>query len=88
MRPKLNLEDQISVFMSPRDSVAQLYHQAPGSLFVSFCDSQGFGRGILTRLHMWFTSMLLFKEPAEFLKDLWTQCQVSSFAYAFSVKDF
>jgi hypothetical protein len=31
--------------------VAQLYPQAPGSLFVTY-DSQGYGVGILTRLHM------------------------------------
>jgi hypothetical protein len=44
------MEDQVSVFRSRRDSVAQLYPQAPGSLFVSFYDSQGYGGGILTRL--------------------------------------
>jgi hypothetical protein len=31
--------------------VAQLYLQAPGSLFVTFYDSQGYGTGILTSLH-------------------------------------
>jgi hypothetical protein len=40
LRPTLNLEDQVSVFMSPRDMVAQLYPQAPGTLFVAFYDSQ------------------------------------------------
>jgi hypothetical protein len=38
--------------MSPIDRVVQLYPQAPGSLFVSFSDSQGYCGGILTRLHM------------------------------------
>jgi hypothetical protein len=43
-----NLEDQVSVFtgMSPRDRGAQLYHQPPGSLFIAFYDSQGYGRCI------------------------------------------
>jgi hypothetical protein len=37
--------------MYPSDGVAQLYPQAQGSLFVAL-DSQGYGGGILTRLHM------------------------------------
>jgi hypothetical protein len=37
--------------MSPGDRVAQLHPQAPGSLFVAFYDSQGYGGGILTHLH-------------------------------------
>jgi hypothetical protein len=37
--------------MSPSDRVAQLYPQAPGYLYVSLYDSQGYGGGILTRLH-------------------------------------
>jgi hypothetical protein len=36
--------------MSPIDTVAQLYLQAPSSLFV-FCGSQAYGGGIVTRLH-------------------------------------
>jgi hypothetical protein len=51
LHPIPNLEDQVPVFMSPSDRVAQLYPQAPGSLFVAFCDSQGYGGSILTRLH-------------------------------------
>jgi hypothetical protein len=51
LRPIPNLEDQVSVFMSPSDRVAQLYPQAPGYLFVAFYDSQGYGGGILIRLH-------------------------------------
>jgi hypothetical protein len=31
--------------------VAQLYSQAPGSIFVAFYDSQGDDGGILTQLH-------------------------------------
>jgi hypothetical protein len=52
LHPIPNLEDQVSIFMSPGDRVAQLYAQAPGSLFVVFYDSQGYGKGILTCLHM------------------------------------
>jgi hypothetical protein len=37
--------------MYPNDRVAQLYPQAPGSLFVAFYDLQGYGGGILTCLH-------------------------------------
>jgi hypothetical protein len=39
LRPTPNLEDRVSVFMSPSDKVAQLYPQAPGSLFVALYDS-------------------------------------------------
>jgi hypothetical protein len=51
LRPTPNLEDQIPVFLSPSDRVAQLYPQASGFLFVSFYVLQGYGGGILTRLH-------------------------------------
>jgi hypothetical protein len=47
-----NMEDQVPVFMSPSDRVAQLYPQAPGSLLIAFHVSQGYGGGILTRIHM------------------------------------
>jgi hypothetical protein len=46
-----NLEDQVSVFMFPSDRAAQLYPQVPGSLFVAFYDSQGYGVGVLIRHH-------------------------------------
>jgi hypothetical protein len=36
----------------PRDRVAQLYPQTPGSLSVASYESQGYGGGILTGLHM------------------------------------
>jgi hypothetical protein len=51
LNPTPNLEDQIPVFMSPSDMVAQLYSQALGSLSVAIYDSQGYGGGIITRLH-------------------------------------
>jgi hypothetical protein len=35
----------------PRNSVTQLHSQAPGSLFDAFYNSQGYGGGILIRLH-------------------------------------
>jgi hypothetical protein len=47
----LNLEGQVPIFVSHRSRVSQLYPQALGSLFVASYDSQGYGRGILTRLH-------------------------------------
>jgi hypothetical protein len=34
----------------PSDRMALLYSQAPGSIFVAY-DSQGYGGGIVTRLH-------------------------------------
>jgi hypothetical protein len=37
--------------MSSSDRVAQLYLQAPGSLFLSFYDLQGYGGNALTSLH-------------------------------------
>jgi hypothetical protein len=51
LRAAPNLEDQVSIFISPTDRVAQLHPQAPGSLSVAFHDSQGYGGGILTHLH-------------------------------------
>jgi hypothetical protein len=51
LRQTPNLEDQFPVFMSPSDRVAQLYAQAPGSFFVAFYGSLGYGGGILIRLH-------------------------------------
>jgi hypothetical protein len=46
-----NLEGQVPVFIYPSYRVAQLYPRALGSLFVASYDSQGYGGGILTRLH-------------------------------------
>jgi hypothetical protein len=51
IRNSPNLEGQVPVFMSSRNRVAQLYLRALGSLFVASYDSQGCGRGILTRPH-------------------------------------
>jgi hypothetical protein len=48
--PTPNLEDQVSVLMSPSDRVAQLYPKASGSLFVTY-DLQGYSGSILTRHH-------------------------------------
>jgi hypothetical protein len=47
-----NLEDQVPVLMSHSYRMAQLYSQALGSLYIAIYDSQGYGGGILTRLHM------------------------------------
>jgi hypothetical protein len=37
--------------MFPSERVAQLYSQAPSSLFIAFYDSQGYGGYILIHLH-------------------------------------
>jgi hypothetical protein len=50
MRPAPNPEDQVPVFMSPSDSVAQLYI-GTGFTFFAFCVSKGYGGGILTHFH-------------------------------------
>jgi hypothetical protein len=50
-----NLEDQVPVFISPRNRVAQLYSQTLGSFFIAFYDSQGYGGGIRTGLHTGLT---------------------------------
>jgi hypothetical protein len=42
-----NLEGQVPVFISPRNRVAQVYPRALGS----YDDSQGYGGGIIIRLH-------------------------------------
>jgi hypothetical protein len=42
IRDSPNLEDQVPVYISPRNRVAQLYPQALGSLFVASYDSQGY----------------------------------------------
>jgi hypothetical protein len=48
-----NLEGQVIVFISPRNSVTQLCPWALGSPFFASYDSQGYGGRILTRLHTW-----------------------------------
>jgi hypothetical protein len=57
IRDSQNLEGQVPVFISPRNRVAQLYPQALDSLFVASYDSQGYGGGIRTRLHVGLTGM-------------------------------
>jgi hypothetical protein len=54
-----NLEGQVPVFISSMNRVAQLYPQALGSLFVASCHSQGYGGGIITRLHTGVKSLAL-----------------------------
>jgi hypothetical protein len=46
-----NLKSQLPVFISPRNSVAQLYPRALGSLFVAPYNTQDYGGDILIRLH-------------------------------------
>jgi hypothetical protein len=57
LRPTPNLEDEVPTFMSPCDTVTQLYPQVQGYLFVAFYFSQGYGGGILTCLHMGSVSL-------------------------------
>jgi hypothetical protein len=45
--------------MSSSDRVAQIYPQAPGSLFVAFYDLQGYAGGIPTRLHTGLQTLIL-----------------------------
>jgi hypothetical protein len=47
----IKLESQVSVFISPRNRVSQLCPQTLGSLLVVSYESQGYGGGIITRLH-------------------------------------
>jgi hypothetical protein len=51
LRSTPNLEDQVSVFMAPSDRVVQLFPQEPNPLSVALYGLQGYGGGILTRLH-------------------------------------
>jgi hypothetical protein len=57
--------------MSPTDRVAQLYLQAPGSLFVTFYDSQGCGADILKRLHTGFKKCTKIKYRKYSIKEVW-----------------
>jgi hypothetical protein len=67
-----NLEGHVHVFISPRNRVAKLYPRALCSLFVDSYDSQGYGGGILTRLHTGLQSSLFndFKD-GKTLKYTW-----------------
>jgi hypothetical protein len=51
-----NTDGKVPEFIATRNRVAQLYPQAPGSLFVASYDSQVYVGGILTRLHTGFHS--------------------------------
>jgi hypothetical protein len=46
-----NPEAQVLVFISPRNWVAQICPWALGSLSIASYNSQGYGGGILSRLH-------------------------------------
>jgi hypothetical protein len=51
IRDSPNLEGQVTVFISPRNRVAQLYPRALGSRFITSYDSQSYGGGMRTHLH-------------------------------------
>jgi hypothetical protein len=53
IRDSSNLEDQVPVFISPRNSVVQLYQQALGSLSVASYYSQGYGREKLCSVRLY-----------------------------------
>jgi hypothetical protein len=53
-----NLKYRPSYLYTPRNTVAQLYPQALGFIFVAFYDSQGYSGGIRTHLHMGSVSRL------------------------------
>jgi hypothetical protein len=54
LRPIINLEDQVSVFISPSSRVAQLYPLAQGSRFIAFYNWLAYDEDILTCLHTGF----------------------------------
>jgi hypothetical protein len=51
IRDSPNLDGEVPIFISLRNRVAQLYPEAPGSLFIASYESQGYGGGIRPRLH-------------------------------------
>jgi hypothetical protein len=51
LHPTPNLENQVPAFISFSDKVAQLYLQAPDSIFIAFYDFQGYGGGMPIGLH-------------------------------------
>jgi hypothetical protein len=58
LRP--SLEEQVSVFISASEQVTQLYPQVLSSHSVAFYDSQDYGGGIPTYLHVGTTKNTLF----------------------------
>jgi hypothetical protein len=66
IRDSPKLEGQVSIFISPRKRVPELYTQALGSHFVASYHSQGYGGGIRLRLHTGLfspTSRLVLYSP-------------------------
>jgi hypothetical protein len=68
IRDSPNLEGQDPVFISPGKSVAQLYPQALGSLFVASYDSQGYGGGIRLHLHLHMGTDLMSRNSGTHFK--------------------
>jgi hypothetical protein len=58
------MEDQVPIFISPRNRVAQLHPQALGSLYVVSYDSQCYGRGILTLLQPGWPGLHIYIYPS------------------------
>jgi hypothetical protein len=53
---------------TPQNRVAQLYPQAPGSLFVASYDLQGYGGSFRTRLHAVWLRLIRFAPTYRILK--------------------
>jgi hypothetical protein len=62
IRDLTNLEGQVPVFISPRNRVAQVYHQALGSLFVASYDSQNLHALLHGQLYMFFLTWFCFQQ--------------------------
>jgi hypothetical protein len=58
IRDFTNLEDQVPLFISPRNRMARLYPQVLGSLFVASYDSQGYAGGVRPRLNTGYLTWL------------------------------
>jgi hypothetical protein len=66
IRDSHNLEGQVPIFISLRNSVARLYRRALGSLLVALYDSHGYGGGIQSWLHtrFWLTHTSVIRKLA------------------------
>jgi hypothetical protein len=66
--------------MSPSDRVAQLYPYPPGSLFIDFYGSQGYGGGILTHMHLWYPDLLVLSNIDETFRNIeFSQLNISNY---------
>jgi hypothetical protein len=80
----LNLENYVPAFTYPSDRVAQLYPQAPSSLFIAPYDPQGYGGDILICLH---TGMYLYMYKKGHVLSSWFRHYATSRKVAGSIPD-